>query len=94
MVCAAATLAACATLPETRATKAIDPVVQTVTVTRVECPPEIMAAIPAPIAPIDAAIRASRETLDWMAAHFAREALLGARIADARAVCDKAAARP
>lgn len=52
------------------------------------CPAEVTAALPQRVVtPLSAAIEASRETLDWVAARFAREEQLERRLLDARGAC-------
>lgn len=84
------TLSACATSPTQKPKIATDPIVETRTVTRVECPAEVTAPTPAVVAAYaGVAIVAPPGYFDWLAAHLRREALLGKRIDDARGSCPK-----
>ncbi len=64
------------------------PVVKTVHQIERICAPEIMAGLPpSPAMPANARIEAPDGVLQWISARFAREALLEARIVDARGFC-------
>lgn len=68
MVAFAATIAACATLPVNKPLpRDIDPVVETRTVVRRECPPELLGAVPAkPKRPPGGALDGDEATLGWV----------------------------
>lgn len=82
-------LAACAASPaHPDPGAAPDPVIERQIVVKPLCPPELLLPMPdEPVMPADAAIEADAPTLRWLAARFAREALLAARLIDARTVC-------
>lgn len=54
------------------------------------CPPEILAALPAPIAlPADAILQGNAAGLGYAAQRWRREELLAARLSDAAGECPK-----
>ena len=68
MVAFAATTAACATLPVNKPLpRDVDPVVETRTVVRRECPPELLAALPEkPERPAGGVLEGDPATLGWI----------------------------
>ena len=88
-IAAIATLSACATSAERR-TRAIapDPVIETRIERITVCPAELDQAIPTRVTmPDGARLEAAEAVLRWIAARFARETLLEARLTDAKAAC-------
>lgn len=82
------TLSACAASPATDLKPAPDPIVQTRTVTRVECPAELTAELFPRVEPyVGAAVVAPPGYFDWLGAHLRRELLLEKRLADGKASC-------
>lgn len=52
------------------------------------CPPELLLDLPVePVMPDSAVIEADADTLAWLSLRFAREALMAARLIDARSSC-------
>lgn len=88
-IAALATLSACATSVERRPHEAApDPVIEVRVETRIVCPPELDQAVPdRPVQPAEATLDAGEATLRWIADRFSREALLEARLIDAKAAC-------
>lgn len=83
----AATLNACAGLPET-ATPSADPVIETRTVRVVKCPDEVTAPIPPRVmTPVGLVLELPERALRWIGERFAREEALEKRLTDARAEC-------
>ncbi|MDH7971761.1 hypothetical protein QH494_06155 [Sphingomonas sp. AR_OL41] len=84
-------LSACTTSPTPERPKiAADPIVENHTVTRVECPAEVTAPTPGPVPDYAGPeVVAPPPYFVWLGRHLAREALLGARIEDARESCPK-----
>jgi hypothetical protein len=91
MAACVATLGACATSPTPERPKiAADPIVEQHTTVKTVCPAEVTAASPA-IVPdyVGAEVVGPPAYFAWLGLHFAREALLGKRIDDARGSCPK-----
>ncbi len=88
-ICAVATLSACATSAERRHRQpAPDPVIETRVERITVCPAELDQDVPPRVAlPDGARLEAAELVLHWIAQRFAREALLEARLADAKAAC-------
>jgi len=81
-------LTACATSADDRPGIEPDPVIETKTEIITVCPAELSLAIPAsPFLPVDAAIKASKSMLEYLAQRFSREELLEARLRDAAGEC-------
>lgn len=83
-----ATLHACATLRTERPTAEPDPLIETRTVTKTICPPEVTAALPTrPAVPADAVIQGNDAGMGWLSAILVHLGLVEARLADAREQC-------
>lgn len=85
----AATLHACATSPtKDGPTIAPDPLIETRTVVRTVCPPEITAALPArPVPSADAVVEGNDAGMGWLSALLIHLGLVEARITDAKGQC-------
>lgn len=84
-------LTACASSGANRPALEPDPVIKTERKVETVCPAALMQDDPAPVTlPSGAEVSGNREGLDYVAAHFRREFLLGSRLKDARADCPKA----
>lgn len=82
-------LSACATSAERRTrTVAPDPVIETRVERITVCPAELDQDLPPRVTmPDGARIEAAEAVLRWISARFGREALLEARLTDAKAAC-------
>lgn len=81
-------LHACATSPTERPAAAPDPLIETRTVVKTVCPPEVTAALPArPSVPGEAVIQGNEPGLAWLSALIIHLGLVEGRIHDAREVC-------
>lgn len=84
----AATLHACATWPTERPAVAPDPLIETRTIVRTICPPEITAALPARPVPSDGAvIDGNDDGLAWLSQLLVHLGLVEARFTDAKGQC-------
>lgn len=84
----AATLHACATLPTERPAIEPDPLIETRTIVRTVCPPEVTAALPSrPQPSLDSIVDGNKSGMDWLSAILVHLGLVEARIADAREQC-------
>lgn len=85
----AATLHACATSPTKGApTIAPDPLIETRTIVRTVCPPEVTAALPPKPQPdVDAVIQGNDAGMGWLSALLIHFGLVESRINDAKELC-------
>lgn len=90
LVAVAVMPSACATSVDRAPPRSPDPVIVTRVETVTVCPPELAQALPpAPEFPAGGVLDAAAPVLDWIAARFAREALLARRLTDAKEACPR-----
>lgn len=81
-------LHACATSRTERPTAEPDPLIETRTVAKTICPPEVTAALPArPAVPPDAELQGNDAGMGWLSAMLVHLGLVEARLAGAREQC-------
>lgn len=81
-------LHACATSRTERPTAEPDPLIDTRTVIKTICPPEVTAALPArPVVPAQAELQGNKDGMAWLSALLVHLGLVEARLADAREQC-------
>ncbi len=86
----AATLHACATSLTEAPAIAPDPLIETRTVVRTVCPPEVTAALPARPQPApDAIVQGNDAGMGWLSAMLVHLGLVEGRITDAKDQCPK-----
>lgn len=65
-----------------------DPLIETRTIVRIVCPPEVTTALPArPQPPADAVVEGNDAGLGWLSALLVHLGLVEGRIADAKEAC-------
>jgi hypothetical protein len=84
----AATLHACATSQTKAPVIEPDPLIETRTIVRTVCPPEVTAALPArPVPPADAVIQGNDTGMGWLSALLIHLGFVESRINDAKELC-------